>query len=160
MGDLRTLRRARNHPQNCKGSTNKKFIYYRVLLVLLWDCLFWLGLPYIPRFWPHIYAISTEIFMKNSSIWYSTCSCPGDLPNEREISDSFICEQFSIKTPSQNCHTKSPENSWKCRLLNFGLRKLRRYGIGNSTRKSVPCWYYTLPGNGIIIHFLKGFGGW
>ena len=91
----------------------------RVLLVLLWDCLFWLGLPYIPRFWPHIYAISTEIFMKNSSIWYSTCSCPGDLPNEREISDSFICEQFSIKTPSQNPHTKSPENSWKCRLLNF-----------------------------------------
>ena len=28
MDELRTPRRVRNYPQNCKGSTNKKFIYY------------------------------------------------------------------------------------------------------------------------------------
>ena len=98
MGELRTPRRVRNHPQNCKGSTNKKFIYYegfwcfllRVLLVLLWDCLFLLGLPYIPRYLRHF----DRNIHENRSIWYSTGSSPGDLPNEREIRDSFICEQF------------------------------------------------------------------
>ena len=87
---------------------------FLVRVLLLWDFLFWLGLPYISRFWPHIYAISTEIFMKNRSIWYSTGSSPGDLPNEREISDSFICEQFFYRNPLIEPHKKSSKNIWKC----------------------------------------------
>ena len=72
---------------------------FLVRVLLLWDCLLWPVLPYITRFWPHIYAISTEVFRKNTSVWYSTGSSPGDLPNERKISDLFICDQFSYQNP-------------------------------------------------------------
>ena len=72
---------------------------FLVRVLLLWDCLLWPVLPYITRFWPHIYAISTEVFRKNTSVWYSTGSSPGDVPNERKISDLFICDQFSYQNP-------------------------------------------------------------
>ena len=95
----KTLRTAR-------GSTNKKltfllcrFLMFLVRVLLLWDCLLWPVLPYITRFWPHIYDILTEVFRKNTSVWYSTSSSPGDLPNERKISDLFICDQFSYQNP-------------------------------------------------------------
>ena len=45
----------------------------------------WIAL--FPQIMAPIYAISTEIFMQNISIWYSTGSYSGDLPNERKISD-------------------------------------------------------------------------
>ena len=87
----------------------------RVLLVLLWDCLFLLGLPYIPRYLRHF----DRNIHENRSSWYSTGSSPGDLPNEREISDSFICEQFFYQNPLIEPHKKSPKNIWKCGVLNF-----------------------------------------
>ena len=68
MDELRTPRRVRNYPQNCKGSANKKFIYYGGFWCFcseyFWFCCeivcFGLDCP----IFLDIYAISTEIFMK------------------------------------------------------------------------------------------------
>jgi hypothetical protein len=118
---------------------------FLVRVLLLWDFLFWLGLPYISRFWPHIYAISTEIFMKNRSIWYSTSSSSEDLPNERNISDLFINMRaiFQSKpphrTPIQN-HPKTAE-SVDCSISTRFLVKFP--GAARSTHRlasKTPCF--------------------
>ena len=49
----------KNTLRTARGSTHKKlffllcrFLMFFVGVLLLWDCLFWLVLPYIFRFWP------------------------------------------------------------------------------------------------------------
>jgi hypothetical protein len=75
MGRLRTPICVQKYPQNCKGSTNKKFIVLlcrfliflvRVLFAVKLSVLAWITLYF--QILAPIYAISTEIIMKNTSI--------------------------------------------------------------------------------------------
>ena len=83
----------KNTLRTARGSMNKKltfllcrFLMFLVRVLLLWDCLFWLGIPLYSQIVAPIYAILTEIFMKSTSTWYmySTGSSWGDLPNAHE----------------------------------------------------------------------------
>jgi hypothetical protein len=80
---------------------------------------------------------------------YHACRPEGQvqLANLRKSLFNCVHTFYNYKSVSVPAH--------KCAC---GLCIVRRYG--NSTRKSVPRWYYTLPGNGTSIHFLKSFGGW
>ena len=71
-------------PSELQGGQWTKCFLVRVLL--LWDCLFWVGIPLYSQIAAPIYAILTEIFMKSTSTWYSTGSSWPDLPNGRKIS--------------------------------------------------------------------------
>ena len=81
----------KNTLRTARGSMNKKltfllcrFLMFLVRVLLLWDCLFWLGIPLYSQIVASIYAILTEIFMKSTSTWYSTGSSWGDLSNAHE----------------------------------------------------------------------------
>ena len=127
MDELRTPRRVRNYPQNCKGSTNKKFIYYGGFWCFcseyFWFCCeivcFGLDCPIFldsgPIFTPFRPKYSWKIGRSDTLqvALQETCRM------NAKYATHLYASNFSIKTPSQNPHKKSPENSWKCRLLNF-----------------------------------------
>ena len=81
----------KNTLRTARGSINRKLIFllcrflmFLVRVLLLWDCLFWLGIPLYSQIGAPIYTILTEIFMKSTSTWYSRGSSWGDLPNAHE----------------------------------------------------------------------------